>query len=279
MTGKPPVRDFAIAATRDTLEPLCQRRLRGDPLLAAVQTVNLGLSMTDVLSPRLKALLKDTGWRLIVHMIDINLSGALELERLLALKKATRGLTVEWFEEDLGIWTWGKLSLGIHHLPPILDEDSVLTAAANIRNCVDVLERPLCVENPPIYFALGPMNMWDFMASVAKTADCGLVLDSGHMIGFDYCTEQPSHPRGIDWDGWWRVRELHVSGFQSIQLAGQPFWIDHHPEPIHDQQIEWIITTFPFLSPSAVICLEMDGAPDSAIAAAHAALKQEMVSA
>lgn len=276
-----PVRDFAIAATLHTLEDLCRRRLKGDDvMLGEVQAVNLGLAAHERLTPKLRGLLRDTGWRVIVHMIDLNLSGQLDMAILADLKKATRDLDVEWFEEDLGIWTWGRLALGVHHLPPFLDQESVRDTAANIRTCSEVLERPLCVENPPTYFALGDMEMWEFMACVAEEADCGLVLDTGHMIGFDVCTEKPvSRPRGKAWRGWNRVRELHVSGFQSVQLAGLPVWIDHHPEPVCEPQINWILQTLPCLAPSALICLEMDGASPTAIADVHARLVHGMASA
>lgn len=275
------MRNFAIAATPDTLEGLCLRRLRGDDaVLSGIQAVNLGLAAHDRLTPRLRGLLRDTGWRVLVHMINLNLSGDLDLAMLAGLKKATRGLDVDWFEEDLGIWTWGSLALGVHHLPPFLDQESVRTTAANIRTCAEVLERPLCVENPPTYFALGDMDMWDYMACVAEEADCGLVLDTGHMIGFEVCTGQTvSRPRGKAWCGWRRVRELHVSGFQSVQLAGLPFWVDHHPAPIGEPQIAWIAQALAHVAPSTVICLEMDGATDAAIADAHARLTQEMASA
>ena len=78
--------------------------------------------------------------------------------------------------------TYRRSSLGV----------SVEVSAANVARCRYLLGRPFHIENPPVHYAEGDLDMWEFLAAVADAAECGIVLDSGHLIGYHLNTTPPS---------------------------------------------------------------------------------------
>ena len=64
-------------------------------------------------------------------------------------------------------------------LPMPYTEESLRHTAARVRQVQDFLGAPLALENPSTYleFAGNTMKEWDFLAALAKEADCGLLLD------------------------------------------------------------------------------------------------------
>ncbi|WP_437577627.1 multinuclear nonheme iron-dependent oxidase [Sorangium sp. So ce887] len=268
-----PLAGLGLAATLDDVADLCRRRVAGDETLAMVDFVNLGLNPSDRVPADVASLLEAAGWTAVIHAIDINLTTTVDLLSLERLRSAGEVLGAAWFEEDLGVWTWGQMSLGLHHLPPVLDAESVAQTAGNIVRCAGALGRPLLVENPPVYYADGPLDMWTYLAAVGDAADCGLVLDSGHMMGFHINTDSAITVAPPGWAGWGRVREIHVSGFQVVALRGRPVWIDRHSEPLTRAQLDWVGTALEHMGRRCAICLELDGASRDTVAASVAAAR------
>ena len=182
---------LGVGLTLDVVADTCRARLAGDPALAQIGYVNLGLRHDDLIPDGVPALLNECGWPVVVHAIDVNLSTALDEDEVLSLARLGDALDARWFEEDLGVWVWGRMSLGLHHLPPLLTQHSVEVSAANIARCRYLLGRPLHIENPPVHYAEGDLDMWEFLAAVADAAECGIVLDSGHLIGYHLNTDTP----------------------------------------------------------------------------------------
>lgn len=257
---------LGVGLTLDVVADTCRARLAGDPALAQIGYVNLGLRHDDLIPDGVPALLNECGWPVVVHAIDVNLSTALDEDEVLSLARLGDALDARWFEEDLGVWVWGRMSLGLHHLPPLLTQHSVEVSAANIARCRYLLGRPLHIENPPVHYAEGDLDMWEFLAAVADAAECGIVLDSGHLIGYHLNTDTPIELRA-DWPGWPAVRELHISGFQLVDLGESPTWIDQHPAPLPAGQLTWVEQALRHTQPGVAVCLEQDGASDAVVAA------------
>jgi len=253
---------LGIGLTFDNVMAACERRLAGDPTMAMVDYVNLGVRFDDVAPAGLASRLRECGWPVVIHAVDINLSGALVPDEIKRLGEVGAGLDPVWYEEDLGIWVWDRLSLGLHHMPPLLTEDGALRSAENVRTCRELLGRPFNVENPPVHYAEGDLDMWAYLAIVAEAADCGIILDSGHMMGFHINTDSRIVVAPAEWPGWARVTEMHISGFQVIEVLGSPMWIDVHPAPLPPGQLDWVGTALGRVGDGVTVCLEQDGASE-----------------
>ncbi|HST48279.1 DUF692 family multinuclear iron-containing protein [Jatrophihabitans sp.] len=257
---------LGVGLTLDNVAGVCRGRLAGDEVLARVGYVNLGIRHDDIVPEELPGLLAECGWPVVVHAIDINLSTDLDPEQLAGLKRLGDALDARWYEEDLGVWVWQRMSLGLHHLPPLLTAESAERSAANVVRCRELLGRPFHVENPPVHYAEGELDMWQYLAAVAEAADCGIILDSGHLIGYHLNTDTPIELRA-GWPGWPRVRELHISGFQLVDLGDRPTWIDQHPAALPAGQLDWVEQALRYAPPGVAACLEQDGASEAVVAA------------
>ena len=256
---------LGVGLTLDNVAGACRARLADDPVLAQIGYVNLGIRHDEALPDEVPGLLAECGWPVVVHAIDINLSTDLVTEQLARLKRLGDALDAQWYEEDLGVWVWQRMSLGLHHLPPLLTAESAERSAANVARCRELLGRPFNVENPPVHYAEGELDMWQYLAAVAEAADCGIILDSGHLIGYHLNTDTPIEVRA-DWPGWSRVRELHISGFQLVDLGDRPTWIDQHPAPLPAGQLDWVEQALGLAPADVAVCLEQDGASDTVVA-------------
>src|SRR3954463_6510871 len=168
---------LGVGLPLDNVAAICRARLTGAPVLAQVGYVNLGVRHDDTVPAELPGLLAECGWPVVVHAIDINLSTDLDPEQLSRLKRLGDLLDARWYEEDLGVWVWQRMSLGLHHLPPLLSAESAERSAANVVRCRELLGRPWHVETPPVHYAEGELDMWQYLAAVAEAADCGIILD------------------------------------------------------------------------------------------------------
>lgn len=260
---------LGIGLTLDNVAGACRAKLAGDPTLARIGYVNLGVRHDETLPDGLPDLLAEAGWPVVVHAIDINLSTEIDVEQLAALKRLGDALDTRWYEEDLGVWVWQRMSLGLHHLPPLLTGESAERSAANVVRCRELLGREFHVENPPVHYAEGELDMWQYLVAVAEAADCGIILDSGHLIGYHLNTDTPIELRAA-WAGWPRVREMHISGFQLVDLGDRPTWIDQHPAALPGGQLDWVEQALRHTPAGVAVCLEQDGASDAVVAASVA---------
>jgi uncharacterized protein (UPF0276 family) len=131
------------------------------------------------------------------------------LEKLKALAKRTRA---HWVSDHL-CWT-GVSGINIHDLLPMpYNDESLQYTIDRVRKVQEVLERPIVLENPSTYleFAHSTWTEWDFLATLAEQADCGLLLDVNNVYvsafnhGFDakkYIDRMPAD----------RVVQNHLAG-------------------------------------------------------------------
>jgi uncharacterized protein (UPF0276 family) len=142
---------------------------------------------------------------------------------------ATR-VRAAWVSDHV-CWT-GVAGRNLHDLLPLpYTEEALRHVVARIRRIQDVLERPLVLENPSSYveFTSSSMPEWEFLARMAETADCGLLLDVNNVYvssvnhGFDpevYLRAIP--PK--------RVAYLHVAGHTNLGTH----LLDTHVGPVPD---------------------------------------------
>lgn len=131
------------------------------------------------------------------------------LRELKALRDRSRAL---WVSDHL-CWT-GAAGKNTHDLLPLpYTEEALRHTADRIRQVQDFLESPLALENPSTYveFKGSTLKEWDFLAALAREADCALLLDVNNVYvssrnhGFapaDYLAAMPYD----------RIVQLHVAG-------------------------------------------------------------------
>jgi uncharacterized protein (UPF0276 family) len=92
-------------------------------------------------------------------------------------------------------------------------EEALRHVADRVRAVQDFLGAPLVLENPSLYveFAGSTMREWEFLAALAKEADCGLLLDVNNVFvsAFNHGFDPRTYLASIPYD---RVVQIHVAG-------------------------------------------------------------------
>ena len=139
---------------------------------------------------------------------------------------------------------------------PVLINEVHAVAVANAVALKTIYNRPLALELGPLYSRTGTYpSEFHFLASVAETADCIVILDLAHAVASN---RNLLRPDDFGWDVMVseRLVELHVAGIRSGQ-SGR-FWHDAHdlvPESAIFDAVARIVHTAPCL---AAITLEHD---------------------
>ena len=261
-----PFAGLGLSASLNEAVVLCERRLAGDPIPASLDYLNVGFQSGDRVPSQLPRLLEKAGLSVVLHAVNLNLSTEVGSDFITELKGCSQQLDADWVEEDLGVWMWDQLYLGYHLLNPVLDQPSVENTVREVKRCQRLLGRPVLVENPPVYYCEGDLDMWEYMVRIAEGADCSLVLDIGHMIGWALNTDRPVELAPPEWRGWARVREFHLSGFTVITARGRARWLDVHSRLLNPESLTWLNLALQRVQDQCSVCLELEGASPEVIA-------------
>jgi uncharacterized protein (UPF0276 family) len=120
-------------------------------------------------------------------------------------------------------------------LPLPMTHEALDTICANISRVQDMLQRKILVENPSSYLRFAGQEMAEpaFLAAVAKTTGCGILLDvnniavSAHNMNFDAAAYIDALPQGI-------VGEIHLAGYQVNTIGTDSIYIDAHNHAVYD---------------------------------------------
>ena len=133
--------------------------------------------------------------------------------------------------------SWG--SIGGRYLNDLLPlpytEEALAHFADRVCGIQDCLGRQILVENASSYleFEHSTIPEWEFVAEVAKRADCGLLLDVNNIYvnsrnhGFDPAVYLQAIPREP-------VQEIHLAGFTVNTLDAGEILIDTHNQRVCD---------------------------------------------
>ena len=150
----------------------------------------------------------------VLHGVSMSVGSTdpLDWDYLRKLKVLAARVNARWVSDHL-CWT-GVSGLNVHDLLPMpYTDESLRYTIERVRTISDFLERPVVLENPSTYleYAASSWTEWDFLATLAEEADCGLLLDvnnvyvSAYNHGFDpkiYIDEIPAD----------RVVQHHLAG-------------------------------------------------------------------
>jgi uncharacterized protein (UPF0276 family) len=261
--SEPRLSGIGLSATLPDAVKLCRWRLENRQVAwSYLGYLQIGLYSHEDVPVELVPLLRETALPSAVHLLEINFMEPLaaQKERLEPLLRRIEHIEPLCVEEDLGLWCWGQTVLEQHMLPPIRDEETAAVIARNVAELQATIGVPFYVENPPIYFDLGTLDLLTFMQRVAERARCNLVLDIGHLVG--YCAATGREPQEYleAWTGLEHVRELHVAGYNLFPDQGTPTWYDNHPEPISEYALELIDLVRRQAGGPLPVTLEQEGA-------------------
>lgn len=150
----------------------------------------------------------------VLHGVSLSIGGTDPLDRdyLRRLKALAARVQPAWISDHL-CWT-GVDGENLHDLMPLPYTDEALRhVARRVRAVQDALGRRILLENVSSYVAYraSAMTEWQFLAALAREADCDLLLDVNNIYvsafnhGFDALAFLDGIPAG-------RVRQIHLAG-------------------------------------------------------------------
>jgi uncharacterized protein (UPF0276 family) len=166
----------------------------------------------------------------VLHGVSMNLGGTdpLSVRHLDQLAGLVERFEPAWVSEHL---CWGAFGRHYAHdlLPLPYTEEALAQVVARVRQVQDRLGRRILIENVSSYvtFAHSVMPEWEFLAAVAESADCGILLDVNNVyvsaVNHGFAAEEylPRLPAG-------RIGQIHLAGHTD---AGTHL-IDTHDHPV-----------------------------------------------
>jgi uncharacterized protein (UPF0276 family) len=167
---------------------------------------------------------------LVLHGVSLNLGGSSPLDPayLSQLKDLVRWIRPAWISDHL-CWT-GLDGFNTHDLLPLpYTEETVRHVATRVTQVQDLLGERILVENVSSYLTWRSSRLteWEFVAAVAETADCLILLDLNNIQvnavnhGFDPL----AYLDGIPME---RVQQIHLAGHRDYG----DHLIDSHDTPV-----------------------------------------------
>lgn len=168
---------------------------------------------------------------------------------------------------------WTVEELAVRHIdgrytdfffPAILSRDSLAASVANIHALHARLPGPLLPENAPYEFVVGDMHLCEFMTELAHRADCGLVLDLGHLWSYQLCVGHGDDPlHGVEKLDLSRVIEVHLAGARVEKYSGGRIYRDlHGAGPIPPESLGLLEALLPSLTNLKAITIEVEDATE-----------------
>ena len=150
----------------------------------------------------------------VLHGVSLSIGSTDRLDRayLAELKALAARIEPAWISDHL-CWT-GVAGRNLHDLMPLpYTEEALRHVARRVREVQDVLGRRILLENVSSYvdYRSSAMTEWDFLAALAESADCDILLDVNNIYvsafnhGFDALAFLDAMPAR-------RVRQIHLAG-------------------------------------------------------------------
>jgi uncharacterized protein len=169
----------------------------------------------------------------VMHGVSLSIasSSALDMEYLTALKTLAKRTQPKWISDHL-CWT-GVHGVNLHDLFPVpYTQEALDHVVSRISQVQDFLGTRIAIENVSSYitYQQSEMEEWDFVAEVAKRADCWLLLDVNNVFvsGFNHDFSTHAFIESIPVD---RVVQFHLAGHSE----GEAHLIDTHDQPVCEE--------------------------------------------
>ena len=169
----------------------------------------------------------------VMHGVSLSIAGTNPLDRdyLAQLKSLAKRVKPKWISDHL-CWT-GVHGVNLHDLFPIpYTEEALQHVVSRIAKVQDFLGTRIAIENVSSYitYESSEMEEWDFVAEVAKRADCWLLLDINNVFvsGFNHNFSTHAFIDAIPVD---RVVQFHLAGHSE----GKHHLIDTHDQAVSEE--------------------------------------------
>lgn len=168
----------------------------------------------------------------VMHGVSLSIGGTEPLDSayLDALAELAERVKPAWISDHL-CWT-GIAGLNTHDLLPMpLTEASLAHVIVRVREVQDRLGRPLILENPSSYLQYRGAQMpeCEYLARLAETADCGLLLDVNnvHVSACNHGFDPVAYIEAIPAE---RIVQVHLAGPRDCGTH----LMDTHDSPVLD---------------------------------------------
>lgn len=169
---------------------------------------------------------------MVMHGVSMSIGSTdpLNYDYLEKVKKLATRLEPAWISDHL-CWT-GVDGINLHDLLPLpYTEEALQHIVERVKQVQDFLGRQILLENVSSYvtYTASQLTEWDFLAEIAKQADCLILLDINNIYvsAFNHNFDADDYLKGIPVD---RVRQFHLAGHEN---CGQHI-IDTHNQPVID---------------------------------------------
>jgi uncharacterized protein len=169
---------------------------------------------------------------LVMHGVSLSIGScdALDVDYLRDLKALADRIEPAWISDHL-CWT-GVDGINLHDLMPLpYTEEALAHVVDRVVRVQDFLGRRIALENVSSYvtYAASSLTEWDFLAELARRADCLVLLDVNnvHVSATNHGFDPRAFLAGIPVD---RVQQFHVAGHE----VGETLLIDTHDAPVVD---------------------------------------------
>lgn len=151
---------------------------------------------------------------IVAHGVSMSVGSTdpIDFDYFAELKALVKRVNAHWVSDHL-CWT-GVSGLNVHDLLPMpYTDESLAHTISRVRQIQDFLERPVVLENPSTYleFADSTWTEWDFLVTLSKEADCGLLIDVNNVYvsAFNHNFDPKNYIDAIPHD---RVVQHHLAG-------------------------------------------------------------------
>jgi uncharacterized protein (UPF0276 family) len=171
----------------------------------------------------------------LVHSVGTPVGGSVRPDprQLRLLRETVERFEAPWASDHLSFNQTPELSTGFF-LPPRQTPAGLRAVTTSVRDFQQALPVPIAVETGVSYLRPRPDELpdGDFVARVAETAGCGVLLDLHNVFANSLNGRQPLDEY-LDQLPLERVWEIHLAG--GMELDG--FWLDAHsgaiPDPLY----------------------------------------------
>jgi uncharacterized protein (UPF0276 family) len=217
-----------------------------------------------------------------MHGVSLSIGSIdpLDMDYLRAVKALAQRVSPLWISDHL-CWT-GIAGRNLHDLLPIPYTEAALRhLVPRIEAAQEFLGRRIVLENVSSYVSYkeSELNEWEFLAELARRADCLILLDVNNIYvsAYNHGFKADEFLSGIPIE---RVQQIHLAGHSNCG----DFIIDTHDAPVIDPVWELYARAIQRLGPVSSMIERDDHIPplsellgelDQARAAAERALRRE----
>jgi uncharacterized protein len=171
-------------------------------------------------------------WPVVLHGVSLSIGSTDPLDQayLARLKALADRVEPAWISDHL-CWT-GVGGVNLHDLLPLpYTEEALDHVAGRVLQVQERLGRQILLENVSSYvtFAQSAVPEWEFLAEVARRADCLLLLDVNNVYvsAFNHEFDPLAYLDAVPGE---RVRQIHLAGHEN----NGSHIIDTHDHPVID---------------------------------------------